>query len=173
MSKPTIEDLERRLTRLEQRLAESPPPSHRTGPGVPDADAFWALAGLTERVAAEDASGAVMIVGTVDLPSGQQSQWQEGAATGDLLADPWEHAAEALQALGHPVRLRLLQEVLRGHATARELAELDDLGTTGQVYHHLRQLVAAGWLRARAGGRHEVPAERLVPLLTTIVAARR
>ncbi|MEI2647681.1 MAG: hypothetical protein V9G15_01380 [Dermatophilaceae bacterium] len=63
--------------------------------------------------------------------------------------------------------------MLRGHTTARELADLEDVGTTGQVYHHLRQLVSAGWLRARTGGRHEVPAERLVPLLTTIVGARR
>jgi hypothetical protein len=120
---------------------------------------------LIERHATAEHSatpaGAVMIVGAIDLPDGQQAQWQEGAA------------ADALQALGHPVRLRLLQEVLRGRATARDLADLEGLGTTGQVYHHLRQLVAAGWLRARAGGHHEVPAERLVPLLRTIVGARR
>lgn len=181
MNTPTIGELDRRLTRLEQRLAELPPSQH-TRPGLPEADTFWALTGLTERLperlteradTAEEASGAVLIVGTIDLPSGQQAQWQEGAAAVDLLADPWERAAETLQALGHPVRLRLLQEVLRGHTTARELADLEEVGTTGQVYHHLRQLVSAGWLRARTGGRHEVPPERLVPLLTTIVGASR
>jgi len=154
-----------------------PPASHRTGPLAPDAETFWARNGLIERHATAEHSatpaGAVMILGAIDLPAGQQAQWQEGAAAEDLLDDPWELAADALQALGHPVRLRLLQEVLRGRATARDLADLEGLGTTGQVYHHLRQLVAAGWLRARAGGQHEVPAERLVPLLTTIVGARR
>ncbi|RZS61948.1 helix-turn-helix protein [Xylanimonas ulmi] len=138
-------------------------------PGAAAADAFWALEGLRAR---EPAPGAVMIVGDVTLPDGAAA-WQEGALAQDLIDDEWDRAADALAALGHPVRLRVLREVLRGHSTARQLAELDGLGTTGQVYHHLRQLTATGWLRARPGGRHEVPAERLVPLLTTVLGARR
>lgn len=168
MSAPSLASLERRVARLEQLLESR---VTHVGAAPTDADAFWALAGLSQRVGAS--SGAVMIVGTIELPAGPRAQWQEGAAADDLLDDPWERAADTLAALGHPVRLRIVQEVLRGHTTARELAGLEDIGTTGQVYHHLRQLVAAGWLRARQGGRHEVPPERLVPLLATIVGARR
>ncbi len=134
------------------------------------ADLFWALEGLRERA---PAPGAVMIVGDVTLPDGRTAGWQLGAATEDLLDDAWEPLADVFAALGHPVRLRLLREVLRGHGTARELAELEGMGTTGQVYHHLRQLVTSGWLRVRDGGHHEVPAERVVPLLTTITGGRR
>lgn len=182
MTNPAIRDLERRLSRLEELVGAGPEVAAAASAGPRqarrrsgDTDTFWALDGLVARLPAdvEHPSGAVMLVGTVTLADGQQAQWQEGAATEDLLDDHWERAADALQALGHPVRLRLIQEVLRGHTTARELADLEDLGTTGQVYHHLRQLVAAGWLRARAGGRHEVPTERLIPLLTTILGARR
>lgn len=146
----------------------------RSGNGT-DADlagTFWALDGLSSRLPPGRA-GAAMIVGDVTLPSGQHAQWQESVAVDDLLDDAWERAAEAFQALGHPVRLRFLQEVLRGRTTARELGTLEDIGTSGQIYHHLRQLVAAGWLRARPGGVHEVPAERLIPLLTTVLGARR
>ena len=138
--------------------------------GAVPADLFWALEGLRER---EPAPGAVMIVGDVSLPDGRTAGWQLGAGTDDLLDDEWESLADVFAALGHPVRLRLLREVLRGRGTARELAELEGMGTTGQVYHHLRQLVATGWLRVRDGGHHEVPAERVVPLLTTIVGGRR
>ncbi len=52
-------------------------------------------------------------------------------------------------ALAHPVRLRLVQAILAGRSTAARLAELEDLGTTGQVYLHLRQLVTAGRTRRR------------------------
>ncbi|PWJ53033.1 hypothetical protein SAMN06264364_11550 [Quadrisphaera granulorum] len=75
--------------------------------------------------------------------------------------------------LGSPVRL-LLVRVLRsatGSATAAELADDEALGTSGQVYHHVRQLVAAGWLRTAARGRYAVPAERVVPLLVALALA--
>ncbi|GAB2866345.1 helix-turn-helix domain-containing protein [Actinocorallia aurea] len=167
--------VEERLSAVEEALAgllsgaRSP-----TGPPVdeagPTSDVFWALEGLRARA---PAPGAVMIVGDVGLPDGRGAAWQVGAGTADLLDDEWAPLADAFAALGHPVRLRLVREVLRGRGTARELAELDGMGTTGQVYHHLRQLVAAGWLRGGEGGRHEVPAERVVPLLTTILGGRR
>ena len=55
--------------------------------------------------------------------------------------------------------------------TAADLADTPGLGSTGQIYHHLRQLVGAGWLRATTRGRHEVPPERLVPLLVILGAS--
>ncbi len=57
--------------------------------------------------------------------------------------------------------------------TLSELNAHERLGTTGQPYHHLRQLVAAGWLRAGGHGRYDVPGERVVPLLVILAAARR
>ncbi|WP_198653130.1 helix-turn-helix domain-containing protein [Actinocorallia populi] len=173
---PTVEE---RLSAVEEALAGLLAAQKRRGrvnvpepgaEGAVPADLFWALEGLRER---EPAPGAVMIVGDVTLPDGRTAGWQLGAGTDDLLADEWEALADVFAALGHPVRLRLLREVLRGRGTARELAELEGMGTTGQVYHHLRQLVTAGWLRVRDGGHHEVPAERVVPLLTAIVGGRR
>jgi hypothetical protein len=134
-----------------------------------DDDTFWALNGLHERA---PSPGAVLIVGTVELPDGTEARWQQGAATADLLDDDWDAMADALAALGSPVRLQLLRQVLRGRTTARELAEIEGMGTTGQVYHHLRQLVAAGWLRSR-GTHYEVPTERVVPLLATMIGGRR
>ncbi|MBR7744609.1 winged helix-turn-helix transcriptional regulator [Phycicoccus sp. BSK3Z-2] len=177
----SLDDLDRRVSRLERLLtptddprpdtAGAPPPTGRPRPPA-DTETFWALDGLDRRLP-EDSRGAVMIVGAVGTADGRAAQWQEGALADDLLDDEWSTAAEALAALGHPARLRILQEVLRGVSTARDLAALEDLGTTGQVYHHLRQLVGAGWLRARRGGEHEVPVERVVPLLTAVLGARR
>ena len=69
-----------------------------------------------------------------------------------------------LDALSHPVRLRLLQRVLNsGTATTAELAEDDSLGTTGQLHHHLRALVAAGWLPRPAAAAGAITGPRVIP----------
>ncbi|MCX4508639.1 hypothetical protein OG402_17600 [Streptomyces anulatus] len=68
-------------------------------------------------------------------------------------------------------RLTALERQDPGSAAA-ELAALDEAGTTGQIYHHLRQLTGAGWLHAAGRGRYEIPPVRVVPLLVVLTAAR-
>ncbi|TDT28477.1 helix-turn-helix protein [Streptomyces sp. BK208] len=157
-------DLERRLAALE--AADRPAPA----PGEGD---LWALEGLKKQLAeSEAAAGGVLFTGSVRLPTGERYAWQHGALTEGLLDADWAESAEVFSALGHPVRLRLLREVLGGRRTVAELAELDGMGTTGQIYHHLRQLTGAGWLHTTGRGRHEVPAGRVVPLLVALSIAR-
>lgn len=160
--------LEDRVASLERASATAPDDSVAADPG-----AFWALDELSRRHAGQGASGAVMVVGDVTTPAGQPARWQYTLPTDDVLAAEWTDLAPVFAALGHPVRLALLRAVLDGTRTARDLADAVDVGSTGQVYHHLRQLQAAGWLRAVAGGEHVVPAERLVPLLTTVLGVLR
>ena len=56
------------------------------------------------------------------------------------------------------MRLRLLLAVLRGTTSPAELAEVPGTGTSGQIYHHIRTLTAAGWLRSVGRGQVQVPA---------------
>ncbi|WP_344006053.1 winged helix-turn-helix domain-containing protein [Streptomyces thermocarboxydovorans] len=164
-------ELEERVADLERRLAALED-AERRAPRLGEGD-FWALEGLKAQLAelrADD--GGVLFTGAVRLPTGERYEWQHGALTEGLLDDDWPAAADALAALGHPVRLRLLREILGGRRTAAELAELEGVGTTGQIYHHLRQLTAAGWLHTTGRGRHEVPGTRVVPLLVALSAAR-
>lgn len=62
---------------------------------------------------------------------------------------------------------------MRGHRTAAELGADERFGTSGQLYHHLRQLVAAGWLKSTGRGRYAVPEKRVVPLLVIVLGADR
>ncbi|GGV18090.1 ArsR/SmtB family transcription factor [Streptomyces griseoflavus] len=164
-------ELEERMTELERRLAALEA-ADRTAPSLGEGD-FWALEGLKQQLAElRAADGGVLFTGSVRMPTGEQYAWQHGALTEGLLAYEWPDAAEALAALGHPVRLRLLREIVGGRRTAAELAELEGIGTTGQIYHHLRQLTGAGWLHTTGRGRYEVPPGRVVPLLVTLSAAR-
>jgi hypothetical protein len=166
-----IDDLEARVTALEAAHARRPTPPPGDGPAADEAtDTFWALEGLRRRA---PGPGAAMLVGAVTLPDGREAGWQEARTTTDLLEDDWGAYADTLAALAHPVRLRLVHHVLHGTTTVSGLTEAEGSGTAGRTYHHLRQLVAAGWLRSTGSGRYEVPVERVVPLLTTVLGARR
>ncbi|MEV6487793.1 ArsR family transcriptional regulator [Actinoplanes sp. NPDC051633] len=169
-------DVESRLAAVEQQLAEligrsAQPPIEPLAEAPAEDDVFWALHGLTERVT--DEGGAVLFTGAVDLPTGEHYEWQQGHLVQQLLADDWTATAEVLNALGHPVRLLLLRRVLEGVRTTADLAAQEELGTSGQLYHHLRQLVSAGWLRSSGRGHYSVPGDRVIPLLVIIAAARR
>ena len=158
--------IEERLAALEQRLSPS------GGPPPPDDERFWLLAGLAAD-AATLPGGAVAYGGSVRLPSGEEYAWQRTHAADSVRAaeGPEDDVlAGTLGALAHPVRLRLLREVLAGHTATADLAALPGLGTTGQLHHHLRQLTAAGWLRTTARGTYGVPAERVVPLHVVLAA---
>lgn len=163
-----LEDLTARV-----RALENQPPEER--PDALPADTFWALTELQRRLPddAETTDGAVMIVGSLDLPTGEPVAWQEGAGTAGLVDVEWGELADSLAALGHPVRLELLRRVLGGVRSTADLVATEGLGTTGQLHHHLRQLKATGWLHQTGRGTYEVPPRRVVPLLTTTLGARR
>jgi hypothetical protein len=163
-----VSALEAQVAALIERFATGQPAQDGTARPV---DTFWALDGLKQRLPAEG-FGAVLYTGTVRLDD-QQYDWQCGRTVEDILASDCTELAGALIALGHPVRLRLLREILGGRHGTGELAEIEGLGTTGQLHHHLRQLTAAGWLRSAGRGHYAVPAERVVPLLTVLLAALR
>jgi hypothetical protein len=90
-----------------------------------------------------------------------------------ILDTDWTTRASALAALGHPVRLTLLREILRGRTTVSALSEVEGLGTSGQIYHHLRQLTAEGWLHTPSRGAFAVPPDRVDALLAILVALER
>lgn len=172
-----MRDVEQRLAALEAQVAALieqisggalPAPSPAP---TPTDGTFWALDGLKQRQPA-DGAGAVLYTGAVRL-AGRQYDWQYGLPVTDVLASDWTDVGRTLTALAHPVRLRLLAEVLSGRHGTGELADIDGLGTTGQLHHHLRQLTAAGWLRSTGRGQHAVPPERVVPLLAILTATRR
>jgi hypothetical protein len=157
-------DLEARVAALEEalaRLTEHRPEPHGDAPS-PD---LWLVDALRERHPA----GAVAFGGTVAVGKGDVV-WQWGADVESLRESDWSGAAGVFDALAHPVRLRLAQRVLNGTVTTSDLALDEAVGTTGQLHHHLRALVAGGWLQSVGRGTWAVPAPRVVPLLVLVSA---
>lgn len=124
---------------------------------------FWVLDGLRRASAP-----SVVYAGLVLRPDNRQTEWQVGSAVADLEALKWDALAVGVAALGHPLRLRILQLVHDGADRVADLAAAPGMGTTGQIYHHVNILTDAGWLIPAGRSRFAIPAERIVPLLTLI-----
>lgn len=183
-SDPLVERLARveaRLAALEAGAARGPSASAVPGPaprvpaqagaGAGGEDPLWVLEGLRRRLPAQQ--GAVVYAGRYCDPAGGELHWQIGQAQQALLGEDCSELAPRLAALGSAVRLRLLQALLQGVTAVAELAARPGMGTRGQLYHHLRELEAAGWLHAPQRGCYAVRQERVVALMAVLTAARR
>ncbi|MDO5629720.1 MAG: ArsR family transcriptional regulator [Mobilicoccus sp.] len=157
-------DIEARLRAVEEAVARLQQPDD-SGAATDPQERLWFLREM-QRLYPD---GAVAFAGHLQTPDGL-AEWQWGRTTDDLLTDDWGAVAPSLAALGHPVRLHLLRLWPTGTPPPPARAETDGLGTTGQLHHHLRALVAAGWLASAGRGRYTVPAARVVPLLVLISA---
>jgi DNA-binding transcriptional ArsR family regulator len=77
-----------------------------------------------------------------------------------------------LAALGHPARARIVRSLLAGGALGTaDLQEAAGLGSTGQLYHHLRSLTYCGLVEQDARGSYRVAPGAVVPALVLLVAA--
>jgi hypothetical protein len=164
-----IDALEREVTSLRERF-DALAQRAAAEPAVPEAgdtsaDPLWFVNELGRR-----APGAVMMAGAVEVPAGP-IRWQYGLYAEELMGKDWGELARPLEALGHPVRLELVRIILAGTQTTAELLELEQFASSGQLYHHLRQLVSAGWLTSPRRGVYEVPGARIIPLLVLTMIA--
>lgn len=165
-----VSELERRVALLEGRRGEPQPLRP-----VVDAERYWALARLAERAGPEfdkdGVAGSLLYAGRATTPGGGDLIWQAEHALPGLLAEGWRDAAGVLAALGSPVRLEIVRRLLLGGETVQQLQEIPELGTSGQLYHHLRDLQTAGLVTQRRRGRYGVAPDKVVPALIIIAAA--
>lgn len=55
-------------------------------------------------------------------------------------------AANDISALGHPIRLQICELAAGDPVSVKDLVDRLGMGTTGQVYHHLRTLLDFEWV---------------------------
>ncbi|MCE5173409.1 ATP-binding protein [Paenibacillus profundus] len=102
-----------------------------------------------------------------------QFRWEpQERRVSQLLELDGDKVAKVLAALGHKQRLDILRSVLREPLTGTELVERLNMGTTGQLYHHIKALSGADLLvQEERGGSYSVPGHRALPLLLLLAAA--
>jgi DNA-binding transcriptional ArsR family regulator len=91
------------------------------------------------------------------------------------LPDIWDlepiGLARVMAALGHPTRLALVRALLVGARTSQELQAVIGSESAGQLYHHLKDLLAAGVVDQAGRSLYRISTARIVPLLVILAAA--
>jgi len=99
---------------------------------------------ICEKADSEGTTGFITYLG-VFASSGCQSNWISNQVNADRLLELIESniATKVLACIGNNDRLNLLLALLRAPRTAAQLVDNCGYNTTGQVYHHLKPLLAA------------------------------
>ncbi|MFE9745913.1 ArsR/SmtB family transcription factor [Saccharothrix saharensis] len=147
----TVVDLVQRLAELEQRVA--------------------ALEGDERDGLAGAESGELGYGGQVAVGDGRVS-WRVDVTPERALSLPDRPRIEVLSALAHPVRVEIVRTLLaRGGQPATALQEAARLGSTGQLYHHLKALTASGVVEQDKRGSYRLRQAATVPVLVLLTAA--
>ncbi|MCK7637529.1 winged helix-turn-helix domain-containing protein [Corynebacterium sp. P7202] len=149
-----LADLRRRVTDLESRVRKL------EDPGTPEPSTPGGEGAIT---------GSIRYGGELTAPDSLRWTITLDADTARLL--PRQKVAETLTAVSSPARMHILQELLTGPATSKELQELLGYSSPGPLYHHLKPLHAAGIVERDADGRNRIPAPRVVPVLVMMAVA--
>lgn len=103
--------------------------------------------------------------------NGQLLRWEPKARQLEqLLAVGTEKMSKILSALGSKPRLDIITTLLHESLSGTEIVEKLGLGTTGQLYHHLKALQGADLLTQDKGGRYSLADHRKLPLLLLLSA---
>lgn len=110
----------------------------------PDSRLSEQMEALCYKTEEKGVSGLVTYLGVYNS-GGRQSNWiRNGVPTDDLLSLIESGiASKVLACIGNSNRLKMLLEILRGPKTVASLVEKCGFGSTGQVYHHMKPLLAA------------------------------
>ena len=110
----------------------------------PDSRLSKMMEELCYKTEEKDVNGLVTYLG-VYISGGRQANWIRNAIPADELLSLIESgvASKVLACIGNANRLAILLEILRGPKTVAKLVEKCGFGSTGQVYHHMKPLLAA------------------------------
>lgn len=97
--------------------------------------------------------------------------WQMGRDWADVLRMVGPATAQLFAALGNPLRLRIVSELLVGQLSTGELADRLDQPSSGQLFHHLKELLGAGAIHQPVRGTYAIRPQHVVPLLGVLAAA--
>jgi hypothetical protein len=102
---------------------------------------------------------------------GGEVRWQIIRGWGNVLAETDGRSAALFSSLSSPSRLRIVGTLMSGQMTTSELARRLDQPSTGQLFHHLKELLAAGVIHQPVRGTYAIRAEHAVPLMAMMCAA--
>ncbi len=99
-------------------------------------------------------------------------EWDIHVDPAQVLDLPDAPRTDVLAALGHPLRAAMVRRLAEsGPATTAELQAAAELGSTGQLYHHLKSLTGCGLVEQDKRGSYRLRPQATVPALVLLTAA--
>lgn len=102
---------------------------------------------------------------------GSSVAWRTERGWDDVIALAADPVARVLTALANDIRLRIVGELVSGPAGTGELAARLQVATSGQLFHHLKELLGAGVIHQPRRGVYALRPQHVLPLLAVISAA--
>ena len=152
-----VADLAGRVARLEAAAA----------PWVPPAPAGTGMVGTGATVPPDGRVG----YGGSGPWEGSAIAWQMERSWDEVLTAAGEHVARVVAALASATRLRIVAELVGGPLTTADLSSRLDQPTSGQLFHHLKELLAVGVVHQPRRGTYALRPQHVLPVLTVISAA--
>lgn len=162
-----IDQISRSLTDLAQRVAalEAATPAR----AQPQSETPVAEQ-LVHHLAGRETAGDTLLYAGVGGWDGQTLAWQVERSWEEIRSGSAEQSASVLTALGNPTRVRIAVELLRRRLTTAELGTRLDQPSSGQLFHHLKELLAAGVIHQPVRGTYAVREQHVIPLLAVLCA---
>jgi DNA-binding transcriptional ArsR family regulator len=164
-----LTDVRERLARLEARAF---PPDEKPNPLAEVVDEDFAKTPEEER---RYPIGLVRALSYFRIHRPSDDEYAKSASDRTigfdvLLALPADAVAGSLAGLAHPARIAIYKALLTGSKDSTSLLEVAGLNTTGQLYHHLREMEDVGLVVRR--GRNLWASANLEAFAIALVAAQ-
>lgn len=162
--------LRTRLTALEEQMSTGgsagiPRTSFQARAAVPPPGGE--ISGPQERTI----QGTLSYAGTIQL-AGQPFRFQQRLPVQSLFEAAPDLLAQIFAALASPHRVIILRTLCERPSTAQQLQEVLGMGSAGQLYHHLKELLAAGLITQRErSSAYTIEPAKVIPICAALMVA--
>lgn len=162
--------LRTRLTALEEQVSSAVSAGTlttsfqaRAAVSLPDSEAPTSQAGTIQ--------GTLSYAGTIQL-TGRPFRFQQRLPAQSLFEAAPELLAQIFAALSSPHRVIILRTLCERTCTAQQLQEVLGMGSAGQLYHHLKELLAVGLITQRErSSAYTIEPAKVIPICAALMVA--
>jgi DNA-binding transcriptional ArsR family regulator len=115
--------------------------------------------------------GTLSYAGTIQL-AGRPFRFQQRLPAQSLFEAAPDLLAQMFAALASPHRVIILRTLCEKPCTAQQLQEVLGMGSAGQLYHHLKELLAAGLITQRErSSAYTIEPAKVIPICAAMMVA--
>jgi DNA-binding transcriptional ArsR family regulator len=114
--------------------------------------------------------GSLAFGGAVEL-GGKRYRVQRSEAVGSVLRSDPDATARIFSAFGNPHRILMLRALCDGPKTGQQLDDSAGISSTGQLYHHLKELLAVGLVTQPARSLYELRPRTVIAVCVALLIA--